>query len=261
MEYKTWTGETKPAELFWEVQAAEAQARARGDETPWEHILRDRLDTPKLNAVIFGGTGGLGTQLAPLLSPVWDVWSVGRADVDIQSADAVLAYLKDVQPHMVVNMVAFNTDTTIQRMIEQQLNPMLDTNVRGSTNILNATVRYFRESGRRGCYTYVSSILAERPVRGAGLYSASKAFQESLTCTAAMENARAGLRCNNVRLGYFKGGLTDKLPTDLQQSLTDKIPLGVLGDVKYLAQTLQYLYTNEYMTGATLRLDGGMCLS
>ena len=42
-----------------------------------------------MNVVVFGGTGGIGKQLIPLIQQNYDVISLGSNDVDVRSKESV----------------------------------------------------------------------------------------------------------------------------------------------------------------------------
>lgn len=62
------------------------------------------------------------------------------------------------------------------------------------------------------------------------------------------------IRVNGIAPGMVLPPVNRK---DDRKSRVGKIPLKMLGDPKYIIQTLQFLMENEYMTGQIIAVDGG----
>ena len=93
--------------------------------------------------------------------------------------------------------------------------------------------------------------------RGAGAigphYNASKAGMEGLTRGYAARLVKEGITVNNVAPSLIE--------TDMMRGRTDlarNIPLGRMGQPEEVAQAVAMVLGNEYMTGQTIILNGGM---
>jgi 3-oxoacyl-[acyl-carrier protein] reductase len=93
--------------------------------------------------------------------------------------------------------------------------------------------------------------------RGAGAigphYNASKAGMEGLTRGYAARLVKEGITVNNVAPSLIE--------TDMMKGRTDlarNIPLGRMGQPEEVAQAVAMVLGNEYMTGQTIILNGGM---
>ena len=93
--------------------------------------------------------------------------------------------------------------------------------------------------------------------RGAGAigphYNASKAGMEGLTRGYAARLVKEGITVNNVAPSLIE--------TDMMKGRTDlarNIPLGRMGQPAEVAQAVAMVLGNEYMTGQTIILNGGM---
>jgi 3-oxoacyl-[acyl-carrier protein] reductase len=93
--------------------------------------------------------------------------------------------------------------------------------------------------------------------RGAGAigphYNASKAGMEGLTRGYAARLVKEGITVNNVAPSLIE--------TDMMKGRTDlarNIPLGRMGQPQEVAQAVAMVLGNEYMTGQTIILNGGM---
>ena len=93
--------------------------------------------------------------------------------------------------------------------------------------------------------------------RGAGAigphYNASKAGMEGLTRGYAARLVKEGITVNTVAPSLIE--------TDMMSGRTDlarNIPLGRMGQPEEVAQAVAMVIGNEYMTGQTIILNGGM---
>ena len=93
--------------------------------------------------------------------------------------------------------------------------------------------------------------------RGAGSigphYNASKAGMEGLTRGYAARLAKEGITVNAVAPSLIA---TDMMAGASQ--LVSRIPLGRFGTADEVAQAVMLLVENEYMTGQTIAMSGGM---
>ena len=163
---------------------------------------------------------------------------------------------------MVVNMAVVNKDSAIHKLTccdnEDNLYTPTDVNILGGSKILAASMKYFRDKHIPGRFVQISSVLSRSPIPGTGVYASSKAYLETLINTAALENASRGITCNSIRLGYFNGGLCDKVPEKVLEKVKEQIPVRRLGQIEDLHTTLKFLYDNSYVTGATIDVTGGL---
>jgi len=209
--------------------------------------------------LIFGGKGGLGTKLTPLLQNAMYVCvPLNSKDCDIQYVDQIQKMILNTQPDIIISMVARNRDGFIHKLTEESIAEQVNIGVAGIVNIASAALNYFRNSKKRGRLIFLSSVLAEHPVIGTGIYSASKAFIDNFVKTCAKENAKYHITVNSIQLGYFDGGLSETIPTDILNSIVDTIPLKRLGNIEELYKTLEFIINTEYMTGSNVYITGGL---
>lgn len=211
--------------------------------------------------LVFGGSGGIGKGLFDLGFTGYDTHYLTSKDCDITDFNAVNKIIGERQPNIVINLAAINIDGLIKNPSDNlAMVHQMDVNAVGSYNIINNAITYFVESGINGKVIMMSSYLSKHPVKGAGIYSATKAFIDNLVKTAALENAKYGITVNSIQAGYFNAGLTDKLPDHIKNDLQKKIPVGRTGRIFELAHAIQFLIDNDYVTGTNLLIDGGVSL-
>jgi len=110
-----------------------------------------------------------------------------------------------------------------------------------------------------GRIIYVSSILSRKAVPGTAAYSATKAGICAFSRVVALENAKKGITCNALALGYFNVGIINAVPDDyLQNTVIPSIPVGHLGDPSNILEAVKFLVNADFITGATIDINGGI---
>jgi NAD(P)-dependent dehydrogenase (short-subunit alcohol dehydrogenase family) len=72
-----------------------------------------------------------------------------------------------------------------------------------------------------------------------------------------LENSKYGITSNSIQLGYFEGGLTDKVPNDILQNVKNNISLKRLGKVKEISSLIKTIISTEYINGTNISITGG----
>ena len=153
-------------------------------------------------------------------------------------------------------------DVRLVDMSAEDLDRVLDTNVKGTIFSVQACVAELAGSGR-GRVVLTSSITG--PLTGFpgwSHYGASKSAQLGFMHTAAIELAPMGITVNAVLPGNIATeGLAD-LGADYRATMEASIPLGRLGEVEDIGNAALFLATTEagFITGQALVVDGGQVL-
>ena len=98
---------------------------------------------------------------------------------------------------------------------------------------------------------------------GMGHNGAARAGQTNFTYTASVEWAHSGVRVNSVIPGFIASSGFDRYPErahDVLRNVKSRIPLKRHGTESEIAGAIVYLLSEAaaYITGATLRVDGGL---
>jgi glucose 1-dehydrogenase len=114
--------------------------------------------------------------------------------------------------------------------------------------------------GDGGVIINVSSIHGEKPNEYMGAYAASKSALDSLTRTMSIEFAYYNVRVNAIAPGVVPVERTQPVFSnpEITKSWTDRLPLQRTGTVQEVAQATMPLIENEWITGTTWQIDGGM---
>jgi 3-oxoacyl-[acyl-carrier protein] reductase len=138
----------------------------------------------------------------------------------------------------------------------EEIDRMIDTNVRSYTQILNAVVPVMLKN-RYGRLVYLSSLRAKYPAKGTSIYAASKVFCESLFGSVGREYGRLNITSVSIRMGFFGGRMVDELPADLVDNQLKKVALRRQGSPNELLDAVKFAFTNPYLNGGAIELDGG----
>ena len=212
------------------------------------------------NLIIFGGSGGLGKQLTPMLSKDYKTLSLNSKDVDVTNYNEVKDFFLGNDVDIVVNLSGYNYNTFLHKYNENNLierQKQIDVNIFGSINILTNCLSQMREK-KYGRIILTSSILSSKPVPGTSVYSGCKAFIDNLAKTCTAENLSRGITCNTLQLGYMDGGLTYEVPEPFRTKVKETIPLKRWGTIKEIENTIRYLIDTEYVSGCSMKVNGGL---
>lgn len=113
---------------------------------------------------------------------------------------------------------------------------------------------------------FISSVSSEHPYIGGAMYSASKAALEAFSRSFALENATKKIRANVVSPALVKTTIFEE--TELATSEEEmkryeaQYPLG-FGEPEDVANCIAFLLSSasRWITGTTIRMDGGLLLS
>jgi 3-oxoacyl-[acyl-carrier protein] reductase len=242
--------------------------------------------TPDLNgriALVTGASRGIGASIATALARagaavavnyreradaaeavVADIKSAGRRGIavaaDVSQAAAVAKMVDHVASALgpidiLINNAGMAIVRGIDDLTESDFDRTIAVNLKSAFLCTQAVVPAMRAK-QWGRIVNISSGAA----RGSGAigvhYNASKAGMEGLTRGYAARLVREGITVNAVAPSLIE--------TDMMRGRSDlaaRIPLGRFGRPDEVAEAVLMLLGNEYMTGQTIMLNGGMAFS
>lgn len=241
-------------------------------------------------ALITGGTTGIGLATARVFHEAGarvvvtganpDTLSQARAvlpdDVLVLRADArsvsdAAEVAKQIEQRFGgLDIVFLNAGVArfmpLEALDEAFYSDLMDVNVKGVVFTLQKVLPLLR----KGASVLVNtSIVDQKGMANASIYSASKGAVSALVRALAVELAGRGIRVNAISPGpittpiYGKLGLPGEALTAFQSDMTSKVPLGRFGEAEEVAKTALFLASTgaSYLTGVEIRVDGGVAIA
>lgn len=240
-------------------------------------------------ALVTGGTSGIGRETAILFAKAGaKVVVSGRREpegnetvslvqaaggeavfvkADVSKASEVDSLVQTAVKHFGRLDIAFNNAgiegvwVPIARQSEEDWDQTIAINLKGVWLCLKYEIRRMLKQGTAGAIVNMASISGLMGSVGAGAYSASKHGVVGLTKTAALENAKSGIRVNAVCPGVIETAMADRLFSvpAVNKYVLDCHPVGRFGKPAEIADAVLWMCSERasFMTGQTLVLDGG----
>ncbi|MDA9100747.1 SDR family oxidoreductase [Planktomarina sp.] len=208
---------------------------------------------------LIGGSGGIGAELDSLLDGGYKILNLSSSDLNLTDVNSLKQFFSINDIDIVINLSGYNFDCFLHKYDStnfHEIDKQLDVVVKGSIHLLNACLPAMRDRGF-GRIIMASSVLVSQPSVGTAVYSASKAFVESLVQTCAIENCQKGITANAIQIGYFDAGLTHKIPDNVKEGILAGIPSKRWGAIVELKNVVEMLITTEYVNGTTIKINGG----
>jgi len=249
------------------------------------------LDLTSRNAVVIGGTSGIGLTLALGLAEAGanvaatgrradlvkaaseKIRALGRKSLDIATdvtdranLEKLLAAAEAEFGHVdiLVNSAGITRRTPTLKVSDSEWDSILETNLSGTLRACQIFGRPMVER-KQGRIINIASVASGRGFFEVAAYAASKAGVASLTKTLAVEWAKHGVCVNAIAPGVFR--------TDLNKALLDgtargeeflvRTPMRRFGKVEELVGAAVFLASDaaSFVTGHILVVDGGFLAS
>ncbi|MGY3944832.1 SDR family oxidoreductase [Aeromonas tecta] len=144
-----------------------------------------------------------------------------------------------------------------EKMSLAQWQAVIDVNLTGTFLCGREGAALMAQGGQGGVIINISSIARAGNI-GQSNYAASKAGVASLVVTWARELARHKIRVMGIAPGVFATDMTAAMKPEAMARMQQAIPVGTLGEAAQLAQTVQFILANDYLSGRMIELDGGL---
>mgnify|MGYP001413405334 CR=1 FL=1 len=241
-------------------------------------------------ALVFGGSGGLGTGIVNLLSKcgtdvaftyhnnkdaaeenVSKVKENGQkaltSSVDLLDSDSVDKFVNSSKEEFKrIHSVIFATGPFLHIMPILEAKPedvykTLDTDIKGFYHVLRSVVPVLKEGGG-GSITALTTAAIHKYISTDGLSSVPKSGVQHLCTAIAREEGHHGIRANCVAVGLIAVGLSQEIdspPGGILDQWMQQVPLGRAGAPEELFDTVVFLASDNagYISGQSIPVDGG----
>ena len=191
---------------------------------------------------------------------------VFSARCDVRKKDEVDRFVAETRErlggvHALVNNAGVAHDGALWRLAEDAWREVLDTNVTGAFNCIQAVAPHMR-SQRYGKIVSVSSHQALRPGFGIANYAASKSALIGLTRSAAVDLGPSNINVNAVAPGFVKTEMLSRLPREVLERAEHESLLGRVAEPEDVARVIVFLCSEaaRHITGQVLVVDGGLTI-
>jgi len=134
----------------------------------------------------------------------------------------------------------------------------MDLHVNANYYLARAALPYLRKAGEASIIT-VSSTAGIRGVPGAIAYATAKGALPNFTRSLARDLADDNIRVNCIAPGIIRTRFHDSMSAERREfNLKNRIPLHREGTPEQVAEAVALLIMNDYITGETIVIDGGL---
>ena len=187
---------------------------------------------------------------------------------------------------LLVNNAGLTICESIQDVTEEKLDHLLNLDFRNFVLMMRDATRYMIDHGIKGSVINITSSRGERAYPECGIYCGLKAGLNHAIKAFALDVSGYGIRINNVAPGatrvrskqelgamthgtsadyFWRDEFADKskpIERDFWDDLGEVIPLGRAGTPEDIGNAVVFLASEKasYITGITLRVDGGLIL-
>lgn len=237
--------------------------------------------------IVTGGSRGLGSGIVrsfldagdrvatcsrsstPFIEELLSDESVGprlfHSDVDVCDRLAVDAFVNDVYRSwgtvdVLVNNAGVARDGVIGLVSEDDVDAVIDLNLKGTVYITKAVVRKMLAAGAGGRIVNISSVVGLAGYQGLSVYSATKAGLDGMTRSLSRELGPRGITVNSVAPGYLSTEMSHGLTEQQLEQIRRRTPLGRLGSPADVSAAVLFLASEQaaFISGHVLVVDGGL---
>jgi len=245
---------------------------------------------PEGGAIVFGGSGGLGTGVVELLGDCGvnvaftyltneeaannNLESLEKKGVegmiqkvDLLELESTTSFANEAKKKFGrIHSVIFATGPFLNILPIMEAKPedvysTLDTDIKGFYHVIKATIPILREGGG-GSLTALTTAAIHKYISTDGLSSVPKAGVQHLCTAIAREEGEHGIRANCVAVGLIAVGLSQEIespPGGILDQWMQQVPLNRPGAPEELSDVVVFLASENagYISGQSLPVDGG----
>jgi 3-oxoacyl-[acyl-carrier protein] reductase len=162
---------------------------------------------------------------------------------------------------ILVNNAGIYAFAPLENVTEEHYRRIFDTNVLGLILTTQEAVKHFGPTG--GSVVNIGSVVSDKAVPGAVVYSATKGAVDTVTRVLAAELAPRKIRVNSVNPGGVEtegAHAAGIVGSDLEKQMIAQTPLGRLGQPGDIAKVALFLASadSDWLTGEVVTASGGL---
>jgi len=173
--------------------------------------------------------------------------------------------------HILISNAGIQKDSPFLEMSYADWDAVIKTNLYGAFMAANAAAKAFvgqepdeEVSKAAGKIVFISSVHDKIPWSGRVNYATSKGGTKMMMQSIAQELAPYKIRVNSISPGAIETPINEDQRDDEEEvkQMLAKIPYGRIGQPEEIGKAVSWLVSDDadYVTGATLYIDGGMTL-
>ncbi len=224
-------------------------------------------------ALVTGGNRGIGLATALKLRESGYTVVVGSRSgeapegldtvrLDVSSPESIEAAFAEIEERfgpvgLVVANAGITRDGLLMRMSDEDIDVVLQTNLAGSIRLARRALKGMIRA-RSGSIIFVGSVVGLMGSGGQVNYSAAKAGLVGAARSLAREVGSRGITVNVIAPGFVETDMTAELDDARRAQILGGIPLGRYAQPAEIADTVDFLASASYITGAVIPVDGGL---
>jgi glucose 1-dehydrogenase len=216
--------------------------------------INDRERTPEAESAV-AEIGALGREAALVEGDAFDV----------EPCEQIVARTLEAfgRIDILVSNPAFSRRASFLDYDPETFRKVLQGTLFGGFLMSKFVARHMVERGGGGKIVFISSVHAEMPYARSVAYNAGKAGLNHMARTIAAELARHRINVNVIEPGWIDTpGERETFGDDLLREAGPRLPWGRMGAPEDIGRAAAFLASDDadYVTGATLPVDGGLLL-
>ena len=236
------------------------------------------------NALIMGASGDIGTAIAQRFAqdgynvtlhyhkiqektlkllqelqrnyPKQDFFMVCLDMLDESKQETFIRQLFQID--IIVFASGFSYYSLVSDLTSKQLDDLWQVHLKAPILLCQALEDKLAKSGH-GRILFIGSVYGSMGSAMEAVYSALKAGQQTFAKSLSKELASKKITVNVLAPGAIDSQMNQNFTTEEKQQLLDEIPLARLGQAAEIANAAAFIADekSDYMTGATIIIDGG----
>ena len=182
----------------------------------------------------------------------------GNLDVK-EDVQKILSEISEVFPSidLLVNNASTFYPTPIDEISEDHWEKLIGSNLKGPLFLIQGLKEKLKKSN--GSIINITDTNLTKGVANYSIYSAAKAGLEAITKGLARELAPE-IKVNAIAPGAMLEPPDVTWTEEQKNKVIETIPLKRMGSEKDIANAVKFLANSEYITGQTIKVDGGRSL-